>query len=59
MLTDQWKTSTRSGGNGCVEVMRIDNVRVRDSQTQDSPILAFHPEQWKAFIDDICAGRHG
>ncbi|MGC5289564.1 DUF397 domain-containing protein [Micromonospora sp. DT231] len=54
MLTPQWRTSTRSGGNGgsCVEV--ADNlpsvVLVRDTKDRDGGTLRVDPTAWKAFI---------
>ncbi|MEU7755064.1 DUF397 domain-containing protein [Micromonospora sp. NPDC049171] len=54
MLTPQWRTSTRSGGNGgsCVEV--ADNlpsvVLVRDTKDRDGGTLHVHPTAWKAFV---------
>ncbi|KXK59125.1 DUF397 domain-containing protein [Micromonospora rosaria] len=50
----QWRTSTRSSGNGgdCVEV--ADNlpgvVAVRDSKDPTGPALTFPPAAWHAFL---------
>jgi hypothetical protein len=56
-----WRTSSRSSGNGgnCVEV--ADNlpgvVAVRDSKNPAGPVLTFDPDQWRAFVAGIHAGR--
>ena len=53
-----WKKSTRSGGNGCVEVNRaLPDVGVRDSKNPDSPAISFAPEAWRAFVEQVRAGR--
>ncbi|WP_405432739.1 DUF397 domain-containing protein [Micromonospora sp. NBC_00617] len=50
----QWRTSTKSGGNGgdCVEV--ADNlpgvVLVRDSKDRDGATLTFNPQSWRSFV---------
>jgi len=51
-------SSSTSNGGGCVEVAR--NLRgvvaVRDSKDPDGPTLAFAPDQWRAFTDQVKAG---
>ncbi|MFV2019910.1 DUF397 domain-containing protein [Micromonospora sp. LOL_023] len=52
----EWRTSSRSGGNGnCVEV--ADNlaavVAVRDSKDRSGPVLAFSPTAWAAFTTSL------
>jgi hypothetical protein len=49
--------STTNGGN-CVEVAGLPaaDVAVRDSKDPDGPRLAFAPEQWRAFTDQVKAG---
>ncbi|MFG2104754.1 DUF397 domain-containing protein [Micromonospora sp. S4605] len=48
----QWRTSTRSVGNGnCVEVAAADDrVAVRDSKDRGGPVLAFGRPAWHAFL---------
>lgn len=50
MLTDQWRTSSYSGGNGCVAARVVLVVEVADSKTADSPILSFGVERWRQFV---------
>ncbi|MFI6780378.1 DUF397 domain-containing protein [Micromonospora sp. NPDC050276] len=47
-----WRTSTRSSGNGnCVEVATVDGqVAVRDSKDRSGPVLAFGAPAWRAFV---------
>lgn len=56
----QWRTSTRSGGNGnCVEVATnfSEVVAVRDTKDQgQGPILTFGTAEWQAFIGTIKCG---
>ena len=53
-----WRTSSYSGSNGgtCVEVGKVDLVvAVRDSKHPDGPQLAFIPDTWKTFTDQLKA----
>jgi hypothetical protein len=56
-----WRKSSYSGSNGggCVEV--ADNlhgvVAVRDSKDPGGPVLAFGPDEWRAFTAAIKAGE--
>lgn len=58
-LDNQWRTSSRSGGNGaCVEARYVDQAtEVRDSKDQAGPVLSFTPTQWTGFVQDIKTGR--
>lgn len=51
----QWRTSTRSVGNGnCVEVAAADGrVAVRDSKDRGGPVLAFPRPAWHAFLTGL------
>jgi prepilin-type processing-associated H-X9-DG protein len=47
----QWRKSTRSAYNGCVEVAFVDgHVAVRDSKDRQGPVLLFSAAEWQAFI---------
>ena len=55
-----WRKSSYSGSNGgdCVEIAVLsDNSRaVRDSKDPGGPVLAFGPDDWRAFTVAIKAG---
>jgi len=59
----EWRKSSRSGDNGgaCVEVARNlpRTVAVRDSKDPHGPILAVKSAEWRNFIAEVKAGRHG
>jgi Domain of unknown function (DUF397) len=47
----QWRKSTRSAYNGCVEVAFVDGqVAVRDSKDRQGPVLLFTDSEWRAFL---------
>lgn len=53
MISQDWKKSSRSGGNSgmCVEVRRHGQaIQVRDSKDRSGPVLTFTPAEWEAFI---------
>ncbi|MEU6024178.1 DUF397 domain-containing protein [Micromonospora sp. NPDC048871] len=60
-LDNQWRTSSRSGGNGaCVEARYADHAaQVRDSKDQQGSVLMFSAGQWIGFIEGIKAGAFG
>ncbi len=42
LSTAEWRKSSRSGANGCVEVTFVeDQVAVRDSKDRGGPVLVF------------------
>ena len=52
-----WRKSSRSGNNGCVEVAFLEGkVAVRDSKDRSGPVLLYSPLEWAAFI---AAARDG
>ncbi|MFD8911163.1 DUF397 domain-containing protein [Streptomyces sp. NPDC059575] len=52
-----WRKSSYSQGNGsdCLEVTATHPtlIPVRDSKNPLGPKLAFRPEAWSAFVDDL------
>ncbi|MEH0936996.1 DUF397 domain-containing protein [Micromonospora psammae] len=56
-----WRTSTRSSGNGnCVEVaVGAGRVAVRDSKDRGGPVLLFPAATWAAFVAGVDAVRPG
>jgi hypothetical protein len=53
-----WRTSSYSGSNGgaCVEVGTTGpSVVVRDSKHPDAPQLAFTPDTWQTFTNQLKA----
>lgn len=58
---DNWHKATFSGGanSGCVEVGTIPGYYgVRDTKLGDaSPVLAFNPVEWQAFVAGVRAGE--
>jgi len=62
MLSNTWKKSSRSNGNGgnnCVEVrMTSDGILVRDTKDQgNGPVLTFTPDEWLAFLEGANKGE--
>ncbi|MGV9318095.1 DUF397 domain-containing protein [Streptomyces sp. NPDC003660] len=55
-----WRKSTYSGGSGgnCLEVtdMHPTHIPVRDSKTPLGPNLAFRPEAWSTFVENLKVG---
>jgi hypothetical protein len=55
---EEFKKSSLSGSKDCVEVaMRPGTVGLRDSKDPASPVLAFTPSEWAAFIGGVKAGE--
>lgn len=49
-----WRKSTRSGGNGCVEVLLDPNaVGIRDSKDARSPEIFVEAAAWRAFVQHV------
>ncbi|WP_342775109.1 DUF397 domain-containing protein [Nonomuraea diastatica] len=58
--TEAWRKSTFCNGAGaCVEVAPLadGNVALRDSKTQDGPVLVFTPGEWAAFTAGVRQGE--
>lgn len=56
-IEPDWKRSTFCASGSCVEVARTAGpVLVRDGKDRELPHLAFTPDAWQAFIDDVKAG---
>lgn len=54
----EWRKSTRSGNDGCVEVAFVeDRVAVRDSKDRSGPVLLFTPTEWEAFVGGVGDGQ--
>jgi Domain of unknown function (DUF397) len=50
-----WRKSSYSGGN-CLEVgtpAEAGRVLVRDTKDRQGPVLAFDPETWRCFADQV------
>ena len=49
-----WRKSTRSGANGCVEVMLDPRaVGIRDSKDSHSPEIFVDAAAWRAFVQHV------
>jgi Domain of unknown function (DUF397) len=55
----EWRKSTLSTTNGCVEVAVVgDRIAVRDSKDQgQGPVLKFTAEEWDAFLGGVRGGE--
>jgi hypothetical protein len=51
----KWRTSSYSGGEGnCIEVAdQAARVLIRDTQDRTGPVLAFAPDAWRRFADQL------
>jgi hypothetical protein len=60
MITEDtldWRKSSYSGANACVEVARPDAaVYVRDSKDLSGPSLQFSREAWTSFLAEVATG---
>jgi hypothetical protein len=58
MSSANWRKSSYSGANGgnCIEIAAAARtVAVRDSRDPDGPVLAFGPDDWRRFADQVKA----
>ena len=55
---DVWLTSSFCGTSTCVQAATIRGmVAIRDSKIQDSPVLEFSKDEFRAFVKGIKAGE--
>jgi hypothetical protein len=58
--TPEWRKSSHSGANGCVEVARVgDLIAVRDSKDPEGGVLLFNTREWRAFVAGVRDGEFG
>ena len=54
----EWRKSTFSEANGCVEVALVDGQAVvRDSKNRQEQVLVFTQLEWAAFLRGVRAGE--
>ena len=54
----QWRKSTLSATNGCIELAFIgDRIALRDSKQRRGPVLKFTAVEWDAFIGGVRDGE--
>jgi Domain of unknown function (DUF397) len=54
----EWRKSTRSSVNGCVEVAFVaERIAVRDTKDPNGPVLVFTAHEWDAFIGGARKGE--
>jgi len=54
-----FRRSSYCGPTACVEVAALpgDEIALRDSKDDSSPILRFTPEEWDAFVAGVLDGQ--
>jgi uncharacterized protein DUF397 len=58
LATVNWRKSSWSAANGCVEVAFVDGgVLVRDSKDPDGPVLRFTTHEWHVFLLGVHSGE--
>jgi hypothetical protein len=54
LSTANWRKSTHSHSNGCVEVAFVEGqVAVRDSKDRSGPVLLFTAHEWAVFLSGV------
>lgn len=54
----EWKKSNQSGDGGCVEVAVLPTaVGIRDSKTENSPVIVVSRQAWAQFVASVRAGE--
>jgi hypothetical protein len=57
-ISETWKTSSASDGDGCVEVRRTTaGVQVRDSKNPGGTVLDFTDWEWNVFLVGVALGE--
>ncbi|MFJ7340094.1 DUF397 domain-containing protein [Streptomyces sp. NPDC101110] len=51
--TSEWRKSSASGPENCVEVLLGRPVMVRDSKVSEGPCLAVGSTAWASFLDSL------
>ncbi|MFF7376069.1 DUF397 domain-containing protein [Streptomyces massasporeus] len=51
--TSEWRKSSASGPENCVEVSLGRPVMVRDSKVSDGPCMAVDSAAWTVFLDSL------
>ena len=58
LATANWRKSSHSSNNGCVEVAQSgDQIAVRDSKDPAGPVLMFTAYEWRAFFAGVRDGE--
>jgi Domain of unknown function (DUF397) len=58
LATVNWRKSSWSAANGCVEVAFVDGgVLVRDSKDPGGPVLRFTTHEWQVFLLGVHGGE--
>jgi hypothetical protein len=56
--TVAWRRSSRCSSSTCVEVGRLNyDVVLRDSKIEQSPLLRYTTEEFRAFVEGVKAGE--
>lgn len=55
----RFRKSSFCGNGGCVEVATLpgDEIALRDSKDDTSPVLRFTPDEWDAFLAGVLDGQ--
>lgn len=62
-LQNNWRRSSFCSTGACLEVnlnlgsVEAAAVGVRDSKDEHGPVLAFAPEVWQTFVNDVVSGQ--
>lgn len=54
MLSDQWKVSSYTGTNNCVEVRKAgERIEVRNTKDRDGGTQSYTKAEWLAFLNGV------
>lgn len=54
MLSDQWKVSSYTGVNNCVEVRKVgERIEVRNTKDRDGGTQSYTVPEWLAFLNGV------